>query len=143
MSSDDARSTRRTVLKTVGGTAVGLTATAGAASAKHLDPAEPVVKTEEETNVTDTGATLNGFLEDFGGAHDAEVFFEWGEADEGLPNTTEKQFVENDDKGVSFCEDVSLLCERAYEFRAVVEAGDGQSDTGQILEFVTDLCSTF
>lgn len=123
---------------------VGVSVAAGAASAKHLDPAEPVVKTEEATDITDTGATLNGFLEDFGGAHDAEVFFEWGESDEGLPNTTDKQFVENNDKGgVSFCEDVSLLCERAYEFRAVVEAGDGQSDTGEIREFITDLCSTF
>ena len=43
------------------------------------DAYEPTVRTDPATNVTDTQATLNGYLSDLGSASTVTLWFDWGE----------------------------------------------------------------
>ncbi len=82
------RSTRRTVLETVGGTAVGLPLVAGPASASSPD-----VETVAADSFTSDTASLDGELHGFGqSGSSAEVFFEWDYAsDVGFSFETPRQ----------------------------------------------------
>ncbi|MFC4542841.1 S8 family peptidase [Halosolutus amylolyticus] len=94
------------------------------------------VYTDSATGVGETAATLNGTLNDLGGASSADVYFEWGEAGSGLPNTTSTQTLTSTG---SFSDDISGLSSGTeYEFRAVASGSDGSSDTGATQSFTTD-----
>ncbi|WP_265108612.1 S8 family peptidase [Halosolutus halophilus] len=94
------------------------------------------VYTDSATGVGETAATLNGTLNELGGASSADVYFEWGEAGSGLPNTTSTQTLTSTG---SFSDDISGLNSGTdYEFRAVANGSDGSSDTGATASFTTD-----
>lgn len=130
MSSDDVSSTRRTVLKTVGGTAVGLTVTVGAASADHE---HPDVETHSATDVGQTEATLHGEVTAFGdGADWVSVWFQYGlESTSGWSNVSGSQILLGSG---SFSETITgLSTDTRYKFRAVAQDEDdrdrGYGDT--------------
>jgi len=93
------------------------------------------IDTLEAEDVGEDSATIRGEiteLENFG--EDAEVFFEWGEITEGLPNTTDIQL--QDTVGV-FTEDLTNLSEDTeHEFQAFGSVRD-VSDDGVVLTFET------
>ena len=110
---------------------------AEAAVLGDADPPDPelAVSTNSATGVGETSATLNGSLDDLGDASSADVYFEWGTAGSGLPNTTSTQTATSTG---SFSDSISGLSEGTdYEFRAVAATGD-DSDTGSIQSFTTD-----
>ncbi|WP_330633205.1 DUF1349 domain-containing protein [Halocatena halophila] len=93
----------------------------------------PVVSTGSASNVTDTSATLNGALDALGGASSADVYFEWRESGASAWTTTNKETLTTTD---SFSQGVSGLSPGAdYEFRALTDASDDDSDTGSINTF--------
>jgi len=93
------------------------------------------IDTLEAENVDVDSATIRGEiteLTNFG--EDAEVFFEWGEITQGLPNTTDIQL--QDTVGV-FTEDLTNLSEdTTHEFQAFGSVRD-VSDDGVVLTFET------
>jgi len=95
------------------------------------------IDTLEAENVEADSATIRGEiteLTNFG--EDAEVFFEFGEITEGLPNTTDIQL--QDTVGV-FTEDLTNLSEgTTHEFQAFGSVRD-VSDDGVVLTFETDV----
>jgi len=94
------------------------------------------VATESASAVGETTATLAGTLDDLGGASSAEVAFEWGEAGAGFPNTTPGETLSATG---SFDASLSGLSSGTdYEFRAVADASDGDTDTGTAASFTTD-----
>jgi subtilisin len=93
------------------------------------------VSTGDATNVTDSAATLNGSLDDLGGASSADVYFEYGESGTTLDSTTTAQTLSSTG---SFSADVSGLSSGTdYDFRAVAEASDGDTDAGSATTFTT------
>ena len=93
------------------------------------------VSTDAPNDVTDSSATLNGTLNDLDGADSADVYFEWGPSGD-LSNTTTAQALSSTG---SFSESVSGLdSDTEYEYRAVVEASDGDTGTGGTVAFTTD-----
>jgi len=107
----------------------------GAILSFETDDFEIAVTTLEATNVEQDSATIRGEiteLTNFG--EDAEVFFEWGEITQGLPNTTDIQL--QDTVGV-FTEDLTNLSEdTTHEFQAFGSVRD-VSDDGVVLTFET------
>jgi subtilisin len=97
---------------------------------------ELTVTTDSATSVGTDNATLNGTLSDLGGASSADVYFEWGPAGGSLSNTTG---VQTRSSTGGFSADISGLSSGTdYEFRAVAEASDGDTDTGSTGSFTTD-----
>jgi hypothetical protein len=95
----------------------------------------PVVSTDAATDITQTAATLNGTLEDLGGASSADCRFENREAGAGSWNTTSAQTLSSNG---SFSSGISgLSSDTGYEYRAVVNASDGDSATGTIVSYTT------
>ncbi len=136
MSSNDARTTRRTVLKTVGGTAVGLSIAAGAASADHE---HPEVETGGVTDISQHAATLHGEVTAFGeGAGGAYVWFEWDHAfSNDYSNSTDRLGMLAPG---SFSHSLrGLEADTHYKYRAVAEdTDDGDRDYGDGRTFVTE-----
>ena len=103
------------------------------------DPAI-AVSTDGASGVGTDTATLNGTLDDLGGASSADVYFEYGESGSGLPNTTATQTLSS---AGSFSADVSgLSAGTDYDYRAVADASDGDSDAGTTTGFTTDTADT-
>jgi len=93
------------------------------------------VTTEAATDISSSSATLNGTLTELSGVDSAEVFFEYGPAGDGLTESTANHTLSATG---SFSETVEgLAAGTDYEFRAVAAAND-TSDTGDVLQFVTD-----
>jgi subtilisin len=93
------------------------------------------VSTGNATNVGETTATLNGSLDDLGGADSADCYFEYRESATSTWSTTAAQTLTSTG---SFSEDVSGLSSGTeYEFRAVADASDGDSDAGATNTFTT------
>lgn len=93
------------------------------------------VTTDSATSVGTDSATLNDTLNDLGGASSVDVYFEWGPAGGSLSNTTGTQTLSATG---SFSADISGLSSGTdYEFRAVANASDGDSDTGSVQSFTT------
>jgi len=94
------------------------------------------IDTLEAEDVGEDSATIRGEITELTNfAEDAEVFFEWGEITEGLPNTTDIQL--QDTVGV-FTEDLTNLSEdTTHEFQAFGSVRD-VSDEGVVLTFETD-----
>ena len=97
------------------------------------DPA--AVSTGSATDVTETSATLNGTLDDLGGASSADCYFQYRQVGASTWTETAPQTLSATG---SFSESVSGLAENTdYEFRARTDASDGDSDTGATATFTT------
>jgi hypothetical protein len=94
------------------------------------------VTTDGATDVGSDTATLNGTLTDLGGASAADVAVEYRET--GSSSFTTVSAGTQSSTG-SFSADVSgLAAATDYEFRATVEASDGDTATGPLANFTTD-----
>ncbi len=95
----------------------------------------PTVFTDGATDVTDTAATLNGTLDDLGSASSADVYFQYRQVGASSWTATAAQTLSS---AGSYSQDVSGLSSGVdYEFRAVADASDGQSDAGTTATFTT------
>lgn len=121
--------TRRAVLR-LSGAAVATVGAVGTAVADHL-----IVETERPSSVTPDSATLEGHLDRLGDADSADCYFEWGK-DGNLDNETSPQTLTNHG---DFDETIDgLESDTFYEYRAVAEGSDGETDTGSKEAFNTD-----
>ena len=132
MSPPDMRRTRRTVLRTLGGSAVALTAV-GLASADHM---HPEVTTLGASDVTHSSAFLHGEVEEFGeGATYADAWFQYRVAGTSTWLGTDSQTL---DSPSQYSQWVSgLQSDTTYEFRAVAQDSDGDFGYGDIFTFRT------
>jgi len=97
--------------------------------------ASVAVSTGDATNVGTDSATLNGSLDDLGGADSADCYFEYRETGSNAWTATSGQTIGSTG---SFSEDVSgLSSDTDYEFRAVADASDGDSNAGATNGFTT------
>lgn len=93
------------------------------------------VSTDSASDITDSSATLNGSLDDLGGASSAECYFEWRESGVSSWSTTPVQTLSST---VAFSEELTGLSDQTdYEFRAITAAEDGSTDTGATVTFST------
>lgn len=131
MSTKHTRSSRRAVLKFVGGSLAGV-ATSGLASASTLD-----VTTRDASAIEDTSAYLNGDLLDMGGASEVSVWFEWGL--EGTDLAHETNHETRTSTGIFSHQITSLDSGTTYEFRAVAySTRDGRVEGGRRSFTTTD-----
>jgi subtilisin family serine protease len=94
------------------------------------------VSTGTTSNVGETSATLQGSLDNLDGASSADVYFEWRESGASSWNTTSTQTLSATG---SFSATISGLTKgTGYEYRAVGNASDGDSNTGSTATFTTD-----
>lgn len=130
MSRQYTTTTRRAVLR-LSGAALAAGGVVGTAAADHL-----VVETERPSSVQPHEATLEGHLDRLGDADSADCYFEWGKSSEGLVNRTSAQTLTNHG---DFSETIDgLESDTFYEYRAVAEGSDGETDTGSKEAFNTD-----
>lgn len=102
--------------------------------------APPAVRTVGSTNVGETSATLHGNLTDLGGAAGATVGFEYRQLGSGTWLSTGG---ENANATGPYSTQASGLDPATdYEFRAVAEADDGETATGDVLTFTTDAANS-
>ncbi len=95
----------------------------------------PRVSTGDASNVGSGSATLAGSLDDLGGASSAAAFFEYGESG-SLTQTTSRTTLSATG---TFALDASGLDPATeYDYRAVVEADDGERSVGETRSFTTD-----
>ncbi|AHZ22392.1 serine protease [Haloferax mediterranei ATCC 33500] len=100
----------------------------------------PAVTTDSPTNVADSSATLNGSLTDLGNASSADCYFEYRESGTSSWSTTSVQTLSSTG---SFSQDISGLSTGTdYEFRAITDASDGDTDTGSSVSFTTSTSDT-
>ncbi|MBN1368442.1 MAG: hypothetical protein JW967_11010 [Dehalococcoidales bacterium] len=92
----------------------------------------PSVSTDNASNITATGATLNGVLNEMGSANNVTVSFEWGLTD-SYGNTTDPQLFTAE--GVFNADLTSLSPKTTYHYRTVA-LGDG-TIYGSDLTFIT------
>jgi hypothetical protein len=107
----------------------------GAASVTETDP-NPVVTTGGVSDLTGSSATLNGTLDDLGGADSAEVVFDWCESEVSTWNSTAAETLTT--TGAYSYGLTELSPDTTYEYRAVVQTSDGEAATGAVAEFTTD-----
>ena len=100
---------------------------------------DPEIATKEATNVTGTSARLRGEVLDNGGAT-IDVSFEWGPAGTRSNTTTETYFVQDQFSGetVVAADIEGLDPGTTYDYRAVIDADDGESDVGSVVSVTTD-----
>jgi subtilisin len=125
--------------RAVGSASDGDSATGDTVTFATTDDA-PAVATDDPSDVTDSTATLNGSLNDLGGADSADCAFEWRSVGASSWNTTATRTLSSTG---SYSADVSGLSSGTdYEYRAVVTASDGDTDAGGTTSFTTDGGST-
>jgi len=94
------------------------------------------VSTGSISSVSDSAATLAGSLTDLGGADSADCYFQYRQVGASSWSTTAIQTLSATG---SFSESLSdLTGGTEYEFRAVAEASDGDSETGSTVSFTTE-----
>ncbi|WP_459191481.1 hypothetical protein [Halosimplex sp. J119] len=95
------------------------------------------VSTGSASDVGSASATLSGALDELGGSDSAEVGFEYRESAASSWSATATQTVSS---STSFDADLSGLSpETSYEFRGVATASDGDTDTGSVNTFTTNV----
>jgi len=108
---------------------------AGLVDAERATGDFPRVSTGDASNVGSDTATLSGSLDDLGGASSAAAYFEYGESG-SLNQTTDRTTLSATG---SFLVEVSGLDPATeYDYRAVVEADDGERATGETRSVTTD-----
>jgi hypothetical protein len=111
--------------------------TASTAASVTEDDPNPVVTTGGVSDLTGSSASLNGSLDDLGGADSTDVSFEWRESGASDWNSTATETMTSTG---AFSQGLTeLSSETTYEYRAVAGASDGQSATGSVTEFTTDV----
>ncbi|WP_245853020.1 hypothetical protein [Natrinema ejinorense] len=116
---------------------IGDVAVAGSVSGDDGAPVDtnPVVATGSVADITETTAVVSGQLDSLGGSSSAAVGFEYRAAVAESWLTTSGGTLS--EPGSFSAELTALSSEIDYEFRAVVEAGDGDTDTGAVATFAT------
>jgi hypothetical protein len=90
--------------------------------------ADPSVTTGDATNVADTSMTLNGTLDDAGGASSVDPAFQYRRTGDSNWSSVTTQTL---NASGGFSADVTgLAADTEYEYRAVADASDGDSATG-------------
>ncbi|WP_255150862.1 S8 family peptidase [Halorarius halobius] len=120
----------------------GLVDAAAAAEAASGDASDAsvAVSTGDATNVGTDAATLSGRLDDLGSADSAAVGFEYRPSGAGSWTATATQSLTTTG---DFSRSVSgLASDTDYEFRAVAEASDGDTDAGTTAAFTTATADT-
>lgn len=97
------------------------------------------VETAPATNVTDTTATFEGDVTDLGGASTVTVSFEYRPS--GANSWTATPADTRSTTGSFSATTTDLQPETTYEFRAVAEASDGDTDVGTTRAATTDAAS--
>jgi len=93
------------------------------------------VSTKDAANVASTSAKLSGSLDDLDGASSADCYFEWRQVGANSWTATTKQTLSSTG---AFSTDVTGLKDGIdYEYRAVAEASDGDTDRGATVTFTT------
>jgi hypothetical protein len=112
----------------------GDAATGGTVTFTTVDGA-PSATTDSATGVGSEDATLNGTLDGLGGADAADCYFEYREDGASSWTATSAQSLSSTG---AFSADVSgLSAATDHECRAVVEASDGETATGDTVAFTT------
>ncbi|SER57413.1 hypothetical protein [Natrinema salaciae] len=116
---------------------IGDVEVAGSVSGDDGAPVDtnPVVATGSATDVSATTATLTGRLDSVGRASSATVTFGYRAVGAESWTTTDGRTLSG--PGSVDIEITDLSRETDYEFRAVVEASDGDTDTGAVATFTT------
>lgn len=98
----------------------------------------PAVTTEAPSNVGTTSATLNGTLDDLGGASSVDCYFTWRKVGARAWEWKSTPIQTLRATG-SFSANVSGLEDGVeYEYKAVAETSDGDSDAGTTASFTTE-----
>lgn len=98
------------------------------------------VSTDGPTNLTSSSATLNGSLDSLGGATSADCYFEYRESASSSWTATSVRTLSSTG---SFSVDVSGLASCTdYEYRAVADASDGDTDAGGTVTFTSECTSS-
>ncbi len=93
------------------------------------DDSPKVSVSSDAVSTTDTTARLLGWIDDLGGADEIEVFFYYGESGTSLDQESAKKTFDARPYNGDFTIDVSGLDpDTTYDFRAVGNASDGESD---------------
>ncbi|WP_154660469.1 hypothetical protein [Halopiger goleimassiliensis] len=101
---------------------------------------DPVVSTGSASNVTEASASLGGAVDDLGGADEVAVSFEYRASGAlGWQSTPEQTLSSTGTVSYQVSE---LAPGTSYEFRAVLEASDGDSDVGSTNTFETAAAET-
>jgi len=99
------------------------------------EPGPVEVSTGSATGVDETSATLSGSLDSLEGGGEADVFFEYGPAGSGLPESVDAGTA---GEGESFSASIDgLESGTAYEFSAVASTG-GNTGDGSVASFETE-----
>lgn len=101
-----------------------------------VDPSV-AVSTSGVLDVTGDDATVEGALNDLGGAESVDVGFEYREVGDASWQVTPRQPMT--ETGTFSAMVDSITSNREYEVRAIAEASDGDVDRGSILSFVTEV----
>ena len=97
---------------------------------------DPVVDTNNPTNVDEDSATLQGDVDFSADVDSGIVFFEWGTSSSNLYNDTSDQARSSDS---NFSANITGLNDNTrYYYRAVLEGDNGQTYYGPIKNFTTD-----
>lgn len=108
----------------------------GYGSGPYGDASSLTVKTNDATSVDGSSGTLHGTLSELGDASSADVYFEWGEAGSDLANVTNAEALSSTG---SFSAEVSDLSSGTeYEYRALGEGSNDETDAGTRASFETD-----
>lgn len=110
-------------------------------SIRHVTTdAPPAVSTTGATDIGETSATLNGNLTDLGGASSASVGFEYRQV--GSTTWLATDGAQMTSTGPYSVQVSDLDSGTDYEFRAVVDADDGDTATGDVLQFATTVANS-
>ncbi|WP_247004244.1 DUF1349 domain-containing protein [Halosolutus gelatinilyticus] len=96
---------------------------------------QPIVSTGSASDISSSAATLSGSLDDLGGAFHADVYFEYRESSASSWTETTPQNL--DETGSFEQTEFGLASDTSYEFRAALEAEDGDTAAGDVATFST------
>ncbi len=100
-------------------------------------PFTPIVRTDDATNISDTGATLNGFINPKG-ITNGTGFFEWGTTTGKLTNKTPEVAITTVTSPTFTLPQLSLCT--TYHYRMVYKWPTNKSKAGDIQSFKTTGC---
>lgn len=106
----------------------------GSASGSSSGETGPLIVTGSATDITSSSVTLSSSLPSLGGATSTDISIEYRESGGSWTMSTTETVTE---PGAVDVDLTGLSPETDYEYRAVAEASDGESDNGTIVSFTT------
>lgn len=106
----------------------------GSASGSSSGDTGPLIVTGSATNITSSSATVSSTVYSLGGASSADAAIEYREEGGSWATSATETVTEPDAVDVDL---TGLSPETDYEYRAVAEASDGESDEGAVVSFAT------